>query len=161
MFERFSREAREVVKDAAAEARELGSPTVEAEHILLALARQDPGTSVAGSALAAVGLDYDAARQALDSERDRSLMAVGIAAGDFDLPPAPLGHRPRIAASAKTTLERALRASLVRSDRRIGGGHLLLALLQAEAGTVPRALAEAGVDRAALGARTAEAMDRR
>ena len=36
-------------------------------------------------------------------------------------------------------------------------GHILLALLRAEAGTVPRALKEAGVDRAELNDRVAAA----
>ena len=38
MFERFSHEARAVVKAAEAEARELGSHPIEAEHRLTALA---------------------------------------------------------------------------------------------------------------------------
>ena len=46
MFERFTHEARAAVKDAEGEARELGSPTIEAEHLLLALTRQDPATAV-------------------------------------------------------------------------------------------------------------------
>jgi ATP-dependent Clp protease ATP-binding subunit ClpA len=160
MFERFTKEARAVVKDAEAQARMLGSPSVEAEHLLLALTREDAETTAAGTALAAVELDYDAAREALDAERERSLLAVGITAGEFDVPIAPRAGRPRMGASAKTALERALRVSLVRADRRINAGHVLLALLQAEAGTVPRALAEAGVDRDDLRARTAAAMDR-
>ena len=51
MFERFTREARLVVANAEAEARELGSPTIEAEHVLLALTRIDRSTPV-GAALA-------------------------------------------------------------------------------------------------------------
>jgi ATP-dependent Clp protease ATP-binding subunit ClpA len=160
MFERFTRDAHTVVKNAEAEARELGSPTIEAEHLLLALTRADPATAV-GSALAAVGLDHDTALEALDTERERSLMAVGIAVGDFDLPTRPLAGRPRIAASTKSALERTLRVSLARADRRIESGHILLALLRAEAGTVPRALNEAGIDRAALNDRMAAALDAR
>jgi ATP-dependent Clp protease ATP-binding subunit ClpA len=160
VFERFTKQARTVVKDAEAEARALGSPSVDAEHLLLALTRQDAGTTAAGSALAEVGLDYEAALEALDSEREGSLLAVGITAGDFDVPIAPPARRPRFGASAKAALERALRVSLARADRRIEAGHVLLALLQAEAGTVPRALAQAGVDRDDLRARTAAAMDR-
>jgi hypothetical protein len=48
---------------------------------------------------------------------------------------------------AKTALERSLRVSLERADRRIGTGHVLIGLLRAEAGTVPRVLEAAGVDR--------------
>jgi ATP-dependent Clp protease ATP-binding subunit ClpA len=158
MFERFTREARMAVKDAEAEARELGSPTIEAEHLLLALTRQDPATAV-GRALAEAGLDHDRVSEALDAERERSLMAVGISIGDFDLPAPRPAARPRMAAGAKSALEQALRVSLERADRRIDGGHILLALLRAEAGTVPRVLRESGVDRAALNDRVAAALD--
>ncbi len=135
--------------DAEAEARELGSPTVEAEHLLLALTRQDPASAV-GRALAEAGLDHDRVAAALDAERERSLMAVGISIGDFALPAPHPSSRPRMAAGAKSALEHALRISLVRADKRIDGGHILLALLRAEAGTVPRALHEAGVDKREL-----------
>jgi ATP-dependent Clp protease ATP-binding subunit ClpA len=160
MFERFTRQARAAVKDAEAEARELGSPTIDAEHLLLALTRQDPATAV-GRALAEAGLDHDRVSRALDPERERSLMAVGISIGDFDISaPRPATTRPRMAAGAKNALELSLRISLERADRRIDGGHILLALLRAEAGTVPRALDEAGVDRRELNDLVTAAMSR-
>ena len=159
MFERFTRDARTVVKAAEAEAVELGSATIEAEHLLLAVARQDPETSAAAAALMACALDHDGVLDALDAERVRSLAAVGIAASDFDIAPVAVAHKPRFAASAKTALERAVRAALARDDRRIDGGHLLLGVLQAEAGTVPRALAQAGVDRDELRTRAGAEMD--
>jgi ATP-dependent Clp protease ATP-binding subunit ClpA len=159
MFERFTREARTAVKAAEAEARELGSPTIEAEHLLLALTRADPATA-AGQALAEAGLDHDSVTDALDAERERSLIAVGISISDFDLPAPRPAARPRMAASAKSALEHALRISLERADRRIDGSHILLALLRAEAGTVPRALNEAGVDRRELNDLVTAAMSR-
>ena len=157
MFERFTREARATVKDAEAEARGLGSPTIEPEHLLLALTRQAPDTAVA-RALSEAGLDHDRVEQALADERERSLAAVGISIGDWDLPAPRPATRPRMAAGAKNALEHALRISLERADRRIDGAHILLALLRAEAGTVPRALGEAGVDRDELAQLTAAAM---
>jgi len=160
MFERFTRDARAVVTQAETEARELGSPTIEAEHLLLALTNLDHATA-AGEALAATGLDHDRITDALDAQRDRSLLAVGISIGDFDLPkPAPAA-RPRMAASARSALEHSLRIALVRADKRIDTGHILLAVLRAEAGTVPRALAESGVDKQELNDRTAAALDAR
>jgi ATP-dependent Clp protease ATP-binding subunit ClpA len=147
MFERFTRDARQVVKAAETEAGRLGSPTIEAEHLLLALADRQP-------VLSDFGLDHEGVLAALESERERSLRAVGISASDFDLPPAPL-TRPRFAASSKLALERAVRAAAARSDKRIVGGHLLLGVLAAEAGTVPRALAAAGIDRQELRDRAA------
>jgi ATP-dependent Clp protease ATP-binding subunit ClpA len=86
-------------------------------------------------------------------------MAIGIAAGDFDLPPAPVTDHPRFAASAKAALGRAVKASAARHDRRIVAGHVLLGLLDAEAGTVPRALAAAEVDRNDLRASTVAWLD--
>jgi hypothetical protein len=148
MFERFTRDARAVVQDADLEARRLGSPTIEAEHMLLALSGRVP-----------LGLDRDDVVRALEAERERSLLAVGITAGDFDPPPAPV-QKPRMAASAKLALERSLRASIARSDRRIEAGHILLGVLAAEAGTVPRALALADVDRDELRARANAWLDR-
>ena len=121
MFERFARDARLVVKHAETEARERGSTTIEAEHLLLALTDCDPATP-AGQALAAAGLDRAALEQALASERERSLMSVGISIHDFDLPAPHPAARPRMAASAKSALEHALRISLVRADKRIGAG---------------------------------------
>jgi ATP-dependent Clp protease ATP-binding subunit ClpA len=160
MFERFTREARLVATGAEREARELGSPAIEAEHLLLALTALDRTTAV-GGVLADIGLDHDRMIEALDAERERSLMAVGISIGDFDVPPPRPSVKPRMAAGAKSALEHALRISLARSDKRIESGHILLALLRAEAGTVPRALREAGVDRSELNDRTAAALDAR
>ena len=156
MFERFTREARRVVVTAEAEARALGSPAIEPEHLLLALTRLEQ-TFPAAEALAQAGLDHDAVLEALDAEREQSLIAVGISIGDFDLPPARPSAKPRISAGTKSALERALRISLARADKRIGSGHILLALLRAEAGTVPRALKAAGVDAAELNDRVAAA----
>ena len=143
MFERFTRDARAVVKCAEGEARGQGSPTIEAEHFLLALAAADE----------VPGLDHDAVLEALAAERERSLLAVGIAADEFDLP--ALVVNPRIAQSAKLALERSVRAAVARSDRSIKAGHVLLGVLAAEAGTVPRALAAAGVDHQELRDRAA------
>jgi D-alanyl-D-alanine carboxypeptidase len=150
MFERFTRDARQVVRSAETLASGLGSPTIEAEHLLLALAECQP-------VLADAGLDHDGVLAALEAERDRSLLSVGISAGDFELPPAPL-TKPRMAASSKLALERALRAAVARADKRLDGGHILLGVLAADAGTVPRALEIAGIDRAELRDRAAASL---
>jgi ATP-dependent Clp protease ATP-binding subunit ClpA len=136
MFERFTKEARAVALAAQDEAAERGDRKVEAEHLLLALA----GRGVAG-------LEHDAIATALDDEQRRSLAAVGVSAEDFDVRPAiATVARLRFGTSAKRALELSLRVALERDDRRIDSGHVLLALLRAEAGTVPRALAIAGLD---------------
>jgi ATP-dependent Clp protease ATP-binding subunit ClpA len=155
MFERFTKSARVVVTHAETEARALGSRTIEAEHLLLSLTR-DEGTPLQ-RVLAEAGLDHDAVRHALDAELERSLVAGGISPSDFDVAriPPQSTRRPRFATSAKLALERALRAAVARNDRRIEAAHLLLGILRAEAGTVPRALEAANVDRHALATATA------
>lgn len=149
MMERFARRSRTVVVRAREEAVREGSGTVEAEHLLLALA--DGEASSARRVLLDVGLDGDAVRGALEREHERSLAAVGVAAEAFDLPPATrFGGEPRWSTSAKLAMERALHAAQARSDRSIEPLHLLLGVLAAPAGRVPRALEAAGVDRTAL-----------
>lgn len=151
MFERFTRDARVVVHRAEEEARTLGSPTIEAEHLLLALADERAGGATA-ALLHDAGLDPDGLLAALERETELSLAAAGVAIGDFELParpPAPR-RRPRMAASARRALERSLRIALAHGDRRITTRHVLVGILRAELGTVPRALAGADVDRIAL-----------
>lgn len=145
MFTRFAQDARHAVEDSIAAARELGSPTIEAEHLLLAVTRTD---SPAARTLAAHGLDFDGVVAALERETERSLAAVGVAAqaGPFS----PWVSGPNFGTSAKRALERAARSAEARGDRRIGSAHLALGVLDADRGTVPRALEIAAVDRRAL-----------
>jgi ATP-dependent Clp protease ATP-binding subunit ClpA len=142
VFERFSQEARAIVEGAQGVATELGSPSIEAEHLLLAAARQP------GGPLARTGLDYDGVLDALELERTRSLAAIGIS---LEPPPAaPELERPVYSTSAKVALQRALQAAVARRDKRIRAGHVVLGVLSAQRGTVPRALDCAGLDRAVL-----------
>jgi len=154
MLERFAKDVRAAVLRAAnEEAQRLGSASVEAEHLLLALAADE--SSPAGRLLADHGLDHDGVRAALERETESSLAAVGVALGDFAFPDAPTSRRrsPKLAASSKRALERAAHMAIARGHRRITAGHLLLGILRADVGTVPRALAGAGVDRIPLATR--------
>ena len=148
MFERFLKEAREVAARSQDEARACGAPRIEAEHVLLALAAQGQP-----------GLDHAELREALEHETERSLAAIGVSLDSFALPPAqsPPGKIP-FGTSAKHALERSFEVAVARGDKRIGPGHILLALLRLREGTVPRALGHAGVDRDALAARTEAAL---
>lgn len=150
MFERFTRDARAIVQRAENEARFSGSPSIEAEHLLLALAC---GSGPAGRALQGCGLDFDRLRAAIDEHFERTLATVGVDPGVFDLPPAAPTSNPRFGASSKLALERALKAAAERKDRRLGSEHVLLGVLRAEAGTVPRVLAAEGLERDAIAAR--------
>jgi ATP-dependent Clp protease ATP-binding subunit ClpA len=150
---RIGGDVRDVMFAAVDEARALGSATVEAEHLLLALAAD--AASPAGGLLAQAGLDPDGVRAALERETERSLAAVGVRLADFALPDQPAAPRraPAIAASAKRALERAVRVAAAGGERRVTGLHLLAGIVRAELGTVPRALDAAGVDRIALAVR--------
>jgi hypothetical protein len=116
----------------------LGSPTVEAEHLLLAVARQ-PGT-IAQQVLREAGLDYDRIGEALDAEFEGTLATVGVSLGDFDL--SACGGTSRAArwgTSAKLALARSAKIADARRDRRMAPGHIVLGILRAPTGTVPRA----------------------
>lgn len=157
MPERFVKEARALVAEAEAEARASGSPTIEAHHILLALAGDTAG--VAGGVLKASELDHAAIMGAVESEFEQTLSAVGVS---LDALPVrgrvPYAGRARWAASGKSALERAVDAGRERGDRRIDSAHILLGVLAAEHGTVPRALRLAGVEPEELVAATHAAM---
>ena len=150
---------RAVLRAAEQEVRSLGSRSVEAEHLLLALAahEQDP----AGRLLAESGLDHASLRAALERENERSLAAVGVSVSDFELPDPPPAPRrsPRFAASAKRALHAALRIAADRKDRRIGSLHVLLGVLDARIGTVPRALEAAEANPFALAASAHRLLD--
>jgi ATP-dependent Clp protease ATP-binding subunit ClpA len=155
---RFVAQARAIIRQAEEEAAAAGSPLIEAEHMLLAMAGEH-GIE-ARDVLAAAGLDRGGIRAALDREFRVSLAAAGVTLPPGGLPAASRdpGRRARRATSGKLVLERALRAAAGRGQ--IRPGHLLLGVLAAQAGTVPRALALAGVDSADLAARTRQALDR-
>ncbi len=148
MFNRFTKGAGKLVTEAVDLAHELGSTTVEAEHLLLAAVRRD---DAAATVLRGHGLDYDRLEAALTAETERSLAAVGVTATTtphFTRFPS----KPRFATSAKVTLEGALKIAAERRDKQISAGHVVLAALRPNRGTVPRALELAGVDRNELGA---------
>jgi ATP-dependent Clp protease ATP-binding subunit ClpA len=158
MLERLTREAKRVVKRAHDEAASLGSPTIEAEHLLIALADRTSG--LPATVLADAGLDRERLVAALDDEIAHSLAAVGLD-GEPLLEQAPRSRpgRPRgWGQSAKLALERTLKVAVERGERRLLPGHILLAVLAADAGTVPRTLKLTGVEADELAARMAAAM---
>lgn len=152
MFERFGKDVRRVVIRAAEqEAHALGSQTVEAEHLLLALTA-DGGP--AGRLLRDRGLDHEQLCAALERETKRSLAAVGVNANDFGPSARPQDRRrPRFGASAKHALERTAKVAVARKSGHISAPHLLVGILRTDLGTVPRALAAAEQDRVELATR--------
>jgi ATP-dependent Clp protease ATP-binding subunit ClpA len=152
----FGTYTRSIVELGRDEARKDRSVAVEAQHLLLAIAA-GPETAP-GRVLVAAGLDYRAVREALDREFEHSLNAAGVSAAAFDLPqPSSDPDRPsQLGASAKLAIQRGFTSGGRRKV--LQPAHLLLGILRAEVGTVPRALALAGVDRAGLAGRVRQAM---
>jgi ATP-dependent Clp protease ATP-binding subunit ClpA len=139
MFERFTKEARATVRDARHEALSAGDETIEAEHLLLALAGR--------SEFQNLGLDRDRLVEALAEEERRSLAAVGMDLDALEPPPATRTPRdPRFATSSKLALQRAVSGVVRRGDRRLEARDILLGVLGAEHGRAVRALRIADVD---------------
>jgi hypothetical protein len=142
------RELRALGERALGEAMTRRAGAVEAEHVLLAILGR-PET-LAAAALGRAGLDYLSFEAALDAERARSLAAAGIALGL----PASVDAIPRI---GKPAWGASVRDLLRRSDKPAAKSgrpgaleiELATAILRAELGTVPRALAIATIDRPA------------
>jgi hypothetical protein len=139
-FERFAGDARGIVASARRrEAETAGRGVIEAEHLLLALASD--------AALRHLELDHDDLAAALVREEEQSLAAVGVTATDFERAPARVPPRgTKLGTSAKLAIERAAKVTARRSERRMTAAHMLLGVLEAEHGRVPRALALAEVD---------------
>ncbi|MFF8525910.1 Clp protease N-terminal domain-containing protein [Streptomyces werraensis] len=173
MFERFTKDARDVVKEAVAHGERTGAARVGPEHLLLALL--DREGSRASFALTALGLDdrREPVREALERARRRggltqaetdALAGLGIhvpeivarveqthGPGALSAEPARgrwRGHRP-FDRSAKDVLTGALRAAMARGHRHIGDEHLLLALT-ARPGLPAEVLADHGVTHASV-----------
>lgn len=160
MFERFTNHARAIVAAGEREARDAGSDLIEAEHLLLAISAL--ADDEAGRALIDLGLDHGRLRDLLDQERARSLAYAGVDPTAYPAPAAaPTRARSnRFATSAKAVLQRAVRGTAARGGRSIDSTDLLVAVLEAETGTVPRMVGLADLDRAAMLARLGEGRGR-
>jgi len=153
---RLAPDARSLFASAEAEARAGRSSVVEAEHLLLAMAAR-PDTD-AGRVLVSVGLTHDVVERALSQEFQASLAVAGVSvvAQDLGRPSPEPPRRLRLSASFKSAMERSVSAA--KGSRQIRPAHLLLGLLGAHVGTVPRALHVAGVTQAELAALTEQAL---
>jgi ATP-dependent Clp protease ATP-binding subunit ClpA len=175
MFNRFTGAARTVVARARDEARALGQPHIDTEHLLLGLL--DPDAGAAYTVLHAAGLDRHRVRAALtgagrllDDEDMAALRTVGI---DVDAvlarieqtfgpgalaAAAPATRRGRswldrdgtFSRPAKKVLELAVREAVHLRHNHLGTEHLLLGLLGEGGGRAGEILAGAGVQPAEL-----------
>jgi ATP-dependent Clp protease ATP-binding subunit ClpA len=146
MFERFGAGPKQVVARAVLRTKADGATTLEASDLLLALVEGPSGR--AGEVLAELGVDADAVRAGLQRELQGALAAVGV---HDAVPPRRVsagwrrGPFPRWGESAKLALRRALKEAGTRKERPLRNEHVLLGLVSAEGGVVPRLLAELGV----------------
>jgi len=151
MFERFARETREAVRQAAELAEAEHAAMVEAEHLLLALV--SPARDCVGRALVKAGFTSERINAARDREFQSALAAVGVAT-DRPAPPPPSrlrrGRTTRFAPSAKLALERTLLAATEEEERRISNRHLLVGIAGADVGRTPALLEELGTNGSAL-----------
>ena len=155
MLHRFLEAGQQGIPQFEGEARKRGAKLIEAEHMLLALASDSE--SDAGRLLKASGLDHERLASALRDEHRRSLAFAGFQGPDEPPTNAANVEGPlSLGTSAKVALVRALIASRRHRARRarLKDVDLLRGILLAELGTVPRALAIAGVDRETLISRT-------
>jgi ATP-dependent Clp protease ATP-binding subunit ClpA len=165
MFERFTREARQTVVQAQAEATALRHPRVGTEHLLLGLVGQEatPTSAVLSrhgltratvleSVSALVGdLDAEALTSLgidLAAVRDRVEEAFGP--GALDDPArrhssTASGHVP-FNSRAKKVLELSLREALALKHRHIDDGHIALALLREGEGLAMKVIHDRGID---------------
>jgi ATP-dependent Clp protease ATP-binding subunit ClpA len=147
--QRLRADVRGLVQLAVVEASNRGAGAVEAEHLLLALLFDRRNR--AATALAAAGLDYEALARALMAERENSLRTAGVE----PIPAERLvssGQRARTSfgTSAKQALMAGHRLSSSRRGHTMGHADVAAGILSSGLGTVPRALAYAGFDRARL-----------
>src|SRR6202049_4860290 len=121
--------------------------------MLLALTTSSDGD--AAKLMHEAGLDHERMASALKEERRRTLAFAGMKAPEKKLVPATEAESPlSFGTSAKAAFKRALiGARHERHRAHLRGTDLLAGILEAELGTVPRALAIAGIDRVALALR--------
>lgn len=145
MFEKFGRDARRTVKRARDLAHARGDADVEAEHLFLALVEEPAGRAAA--VIADLRLTGAAVSKAMERELVGALAVAGVDASARAGSSSPISRRePRWGQSAKLALKRALAETVRRGDRTIQDHHLLLAIVDAEAGRIPRLLAELEID---------------
>ncbi|MHC5905403.1 Clp protease N-terminal domain-containing protein [Streptomyces sp. S6] len=151
MFERFTKDARDVVRGAVGHCQEGGARSVGVDHLLLALLERE--ASRGAFALASLGSERwrdavrgelaDARRRAGFSRAETEALAGlgiditevvsrveethGVGALSGDGTGGGTGRRP-FGREARTVLERSLRIALAHRDRHIGDEHILLAV---------------------------------
>ncbi|MET8245724.1 Clp protease N-terminal domain-containing protein [Streptomyces sp. NPDC005202] len=176
MFERFTKDAREVVRGAVEHCERSGAQTVDVDHMLLALL--DREASRASFALAALGLGERERKEPVRRELGEARRRAGLSRAEADAL-AGLGidvteivarveevhgvgalsgggkdkgwwsGRRGFSREAKGVLEKALRTAIAHGDRHVGDEHILLALT-VRPGVPAEVLADQGVTHESL-----------
>jgi ATP-dependent Clp protease ATP-binding subunit ClpA len=121
---------------------------VSNEHLLLALVSEQSATA---TLLASERLDYDTLVSALDAERSRSLAIAGVTVDDRILLATPrTGVQPPWGASIRELMHTLGAIPHAKRTERPLSAHLAIAVISAQYGTVPRALAIGGLNSATL-----------
>jgi ATP-dependent Clp protease ATP-binding subunit ClpA len=178
MFERFTKDARQVVVNAREQSRRLGQRHVGTEHLLLALIETE---SVTATLLKQVGLSGDGVRAAIehllgqsqiltdadaealrrigidiDAVRAKLEESFGPGALQPEAPPTRYGLFGRklsggpFTPRSRKVLELALREAIRLKSDRIGTEHILLGLIREGAGLAAKIMVDANVDLGAL-----------
>ncbi|MEV4036443.1 Clp protease N-terminal domain-containing protein [Streptomyces umbrinus] len=143
-FSRYTPRARNVVIVSQNEAKSAGNDLIRTEHLVLGLIAEPEG--LGAKAITAQGVTLDAVREAATAALPPSAADVP-ALIPFD-------------SNAKKALELTFREALRLGHNYIGTEHILLALLEQEAGTGAGLLGGLGVDKAAAEANVAEALEK-
>lgn len=130
MFEKFTQRTHKVIVRAQEEALGFGHTHLGSAHLLLGLSSES--ASVAAGVLRRLGVEFDEAREQVES-------VEGYGMGG-------LGDRAPFTPRAKRALEAALRESLRQGHDYIRTDHLLLGLLGEREGISARVLLNLGVD---------------
>jgi ATP-dependent Clp protease ATP-binding subunit ClpC len=139
MFERFTEQARQVVRLAHEEMRLLKHGYIDVEHLLLGLLREEEG--LAARVLRSLGLTVEGVREELVR-----MVGRGEEAASWKDPFTGRAFTRR----AKKALEGALRESLSLGRNYIATEHILLGLLRDTEGVAARILVEFGTDPAKI-----------
>ena len=134
-YERFTERARAVLMNAAEQAKELGHPSVEPEHLLLAQYSQPEG--IAAVVLARLGVQRDDVLAAVLERTPRVEGATPPRAVPFS-------------ADTKAVLQATLDEALNLAHNYIGTEHMLLALQRGGTDAASEILTAAGADAATL-----------
>ncbi|MCX6522212.1 MAG: Clp protease N-terminal domain-containing protein [Actinobacteria bacterium] len=150
----------QLLPDAERRAREDGLELPGAEHLLLASLDLD---DIAAGVLRGFSVDGADLRAAVAGQHDEALRTIGLLADDNAIEAAlPPGGQPRGPYRSQGSLQRAFQHAVELAKRdgsSVNSGHVLLAVTEAEHGTVARALGHLGVDPDLLREQTRRALE--